>query len=64
MAVVNSELPGSNAGFVQYLSSSVLAFPLHPLCLSLSETRVFGHLVRFISRGRLLQYAEERDPCL
>ncbi|KAJ9647931.1 GTPase-activating protein [Coniosporium tulheliwenetii] len=25
---------------------------------------VFGHLIRFISRGRLLKYAEERDPSL
>lgn len=25
---------------------------------------VFGHIVRFISKGRLLQYAEERDPKL
>jgi len=24
----------------------------------------FGHLVRFVSRGKLLQYAEERDPSL
>ena len=25
---------------------------------------VFGHLVRFITKGRLLQYAEEKDPSL
>lgn len=25
---------------------------------------VFGHVVRFITKGRVLQYAEERDPSL
>ncbi len=25
---------------------------------------VFGHLVRFVTKGRVLQYAEEKDPSL